>query len=222
MNEVVKICKKHGELSLEQVYRNNDKKLKAGFCYKCKLCVYENASKRPCKIHGELTSEERVPSGKCRYCCLASIDKANRKRNSNREWFNERQRLKREANPELAKLKYKERYDRDVDRHGSEKINEYQKENKRGMKSGSLKLMLEDQDNKCAICNLPETRIFTNRVTKEMRIACLCIDHDHQTGNVRQLLCHDCNTMIGKAKENIQTLQSAIDYLKKHKELPNA
>lgn len=40
------------------------------------------------------------------------------------------------------------------------------------------------------------------------------IDHCHATGNVRGLLCMACNSMLGYAKDNIQTLSSAIQYLK--------
>jgi hypothetical protein len=40
------------------------------------------------------------------------------------------------------------------------------------------------------------------------------IDHDHQTGRVRGLLCHKCNTMLGMAADNPRWLQKAIEYLK--------
>lgn len=39
------------------------------------------------------------------------------------------------------------------------------------------------------------------------------IDHDHLTGNVRGILCHHCNTMIGLAKDNKEILSNAINYL---------
>lgn len=39
------------------------------------------------------------------------------------------------------------------------------------------------------------------------------VDHDHETGKVRGMLCHNCNLMIGYAKEDIQTLRRAITYL---------
>ena len=42
------------------------------------------------------------------------------------------------------------------------------------------------------------------------------IDHCHITGKVRGLLCDDCNTALGKFKDNPTIIQSAIDYLKKH------
>lgn len=41
------------------------------------------------------------------------------------------------------------------------------------------------------------------------------LDHSHQTGNVRGWLCDNCNTAIGKLKENVDVLQRAIDWLSK-------
>lgn len=77
--------------------------------------------------------------------------------------------------------------------------------------------MLKNHDNKCAICRQEETKIHYNKVIG------LSVDHCHEaekegTMKVRGLLCHSCNTSLGGFKENIQILQSAIDYLKKHKD----
>ena len=44
----------------------------------------------------------------------------------------------------------------------------------------------------------------------------LCIDHDHQTGKIRGLLCHNCNLALGNLRENIEYFQNAIYYLQKH------
>ncbi len=45
----------------------------------------------------------------------------------------------------------------------------------------------------------------------------LYVDHNHETGKVRGLLCSKCNTLIGFADDGIIILQSAINYLKSYK-----
>jgi hypothetical protein len=42
----------------------------------------------------------------------------------------------------------------------------------------------------------------------------LAVDHDHGTGRIRGLLCNNCNTMLGYAKDSPTTLLKAIQYLK--------
>lgn len=44
----------------------------------------------------------------------------------------------------------------------------------------------------------------------------LVVDHCHSTGDVRGLLCQQCNSVLGYAKDKISTLESAISYLRKH------
>jgi hypothetical protein len=65
--------------------------------------------------------------------------------------------------------------------------------------------MLLAQDGVCAICRKAE---MTNRVGTP-----LFVDHDHVTGEVRGLLCHYCNMMLGNAKDNPDLLYAAITYL---------
>lgn len=44
----------------------------------------------------------------------------------------------------------------------------------------------------------------------------LHIDHDHQTGDVRGLLCISCNTALGKLGDTVEGLMRAIRYLSKY------
>lgn len=69
-------------------------------------------------------------------------------------------------------------------------------------------LRLEHKDC-CGICGVHELDCRNNK-TKHFG---LYIDHCHSTGNVRGLLCHNCNLTIGHAKDNIEILKSAIQYL---------
>lgn len=59
----------------------------------------------------------------------------------------------------------------------------------------------KSQDEKCAICG--EKELFRR----------LSVDHDHKTGKVRGLLCFDCNTALGKFKDDVEMLKKAISYL---------
>jgi hypothetical protein len=66
--------------------------------------------------------------------------------------------------------------------------------------------MFDDQQGVCAICKSEGDGKWKK----------LCVDHDHKTGKVRQLLCRNCNMMLGQAGDNINLLEEMIKYLQKH------
>lgn len=70
--------------------------------------------------------------------------------------------------------------------------------------------MLADQDGVCAICHRPETAIRLGKLKM------LCVDHNHTTGEVRGLLCHECNLGIGKLGDDPDRIVKAADYIRKH------
>lgn len=41
------------------------------------------------------------------------------------------------------------------------------------------------------------------------------VDHCHDTGRVRGMLCHGCNTALGKLGDNVAGLRRALEYLTK-------
>jgi hypothetical protein len=47
------------------------------------------------------------------------------------------------------------------------------------------------------------------------------IDHNHTTGKVRDIICQNCNVMLGMARDDPGILESGAMYLKKH-DCPNA
>jgi len=79
-----------------------------------------------------------------------------------------------------------------------------------GINSLDYENLLTLQNNVCAICKLPETAKDKHKETVRQ----LAVDHCHESGDVRGLLCTNCNIMLGQAKDNINILQNAIDYLK--------
>ena len=73
--------------------------------------------------------------------------------------------------------------------------------------------MVREQDNTCAICKEPESKLNDNGYP--MR---LCVDHDHITGQVRGLLCNKCNLGIGylRSDEGTNILLNAVAYIEIH------
>jgi Recombination endonuclease VII len=63
--------------------------------------------------------------------------------------------------------------------------------------------MFNKQEGCCAICKRHQSE-FTKALN---------IDHNHEFNFNRGLLCWNCNTIIGKAHEDVDILQSVIDYL---------
>ena len=78
-----------------------------------------------------------------------------------------------------------------------------------GMTMQEYKHMLALQGGVCAICRQPENEGYKRN---------LSVDHDHETGQVRGLLCHQCNTGIAKFYDDPKRLVAAARYLKLHEE----
>ena len=77
-----------------------------------------------------------------------------------------------------------------------------------GMSLADYERMFERQAGLCRICGV-RPRKGTN----------LHVDHDHETGAVRGLLCFKCNNAIGLFDESHDLFQAAADYLKRDDEL---
>lgn len=73
-----------------------------------------------------------------------------------------------------------------------------------GLTAQEFRDLLEAQDNRCALCRGP-WRGWNGRAPH--------IDHDHETGRVRGLLCSPCNTAIGRFGDDAALLRRAADYL---------
>ncbi len=65
-----------------------------------------------------------------------------------------------------------------------------------------LSIILTAQNNKCAICKSN----FSKRNVP-------CIDHDHNTGQIRGILCRKCNLGLGLFNDNKELIISAFGYL---------
>ena len=118
----------------------------------------------------------------------------NRQRASNYYWANREHCIQRAT--DINKLK------------SSELRADYTLKHLYGIERGWYQKTFEAQGGKCAICG----RNNSGRSNSKR----FCVDHNHITGQVRGLLCHPCNSGIGKLKDDVDLLQKAIHYLQQH------
>jgi hypothetical protein len=71
--------------------------------------------------------------------------------------------------------------------------------------------ILDSQNGCCAICKKPLSYLVSEKLKQKK----LYIDHNHETGKIRGLLCSTCNTGLGMFKDNVEYLRNAITYLLK-------
>lgn len=102
-----------------------------------------------------------------------------------------------------ARIRDKERYyNKSNNRKNWQRNHSYQK--KYGITIEKYNKMYEEQKGRCYLCD-----IHQDDLTKK-----LAVDHNHETGQIRKLLCFNCNHGIGAFKENINTIERALNYLK--------
>jgi hypothetical protein len=82
---------------------------------------------------------------------------------------------------------------------------EHSLKTKYGVSIAEYERRVEAQGGRCAICftDVPGTK-------KQYWL----VDHNHSTGQVRGLLCDNCNKGLGHFRDNPLFLASAIEYLK--------
>jgi hypothetical protein len=67
----------------------------------------------------------------------------------------------------------------------------------------------KEQNGVCAICQEPETAVIRGRTIS------MAVDHCHNTGSARGLLCTKCNQGLGMFRDKIDILESAVRYLRR-------
>lgn len=78
---------------------------------------------------------------------------------------------------------------------------------KYGLTPDQYNQMLVSQNYQCKICGI---------TAEQERYGTFHVDHDHQTGKVRGLLCHNCNMGLGHYQDDPQLCRVAAAYLEAH------
>lgn len=95
----------------------------------------------------------------------------------------------------VAKFGFKQQYSTDEQRKEARKITRLK--SRYALSHEQFNKMLDEQDGTCAICKKPA----------------VVVDHDHSTGEVRGLLCPQCNSGLGFFEDNPTLLSKAAEYL---------
>lgn len=153
-------------------------------------------SSTPCsKGHG---FERLVASGSCVECAKEKRRASYWKDSSQRDAERERARVRRTVDPQgerlrdtLAKLKA-----------------EY------GLTEQQYWYMWVSQSGRCAIC--PNEIVSRLDVSRPIGVSGVTahVDHCHSTNAIRGLLCSNCNTGLGKFRDDAQLLLNAAGYLR--------
>jgi len=124
----------------------------------------------------------------------------------NRDTLREKSRIFARDNPEKVRemaIKWRRK---DPERY-KERLRIYNRKSHYGLTDEQFNILLEKQNNSCAICKTP----FIEDIKKRGSV-----DHDHETGKVRGLLCVTCNLGLGAFRDDPMLLESAVGYLKEN------
>lgn len=111
-----------------------------------------------------------------------------------------------------AQMTLEERRERRKSFPSTAKSKHYQRKYKYGMTEEELRHVLDLQGGGCGICARPLDVDAEDKVSKP------AVDHDHETGTTRAVLCQNCNTGLGMFGDDVRTLRMALAYLMMHKE----
>jgi len=177
-------------------------------CNVCKMEYYKPKGRKPknpiCKRGHNKDVVGRTKTGACIECGKITAKERKIKNPLYRKIYKEKNKTHIEAQNKEYREKNKDKiFDRELRRKYGIGLIEYNK-------------LMELQQSKCLICKRHQSK-FKKK---------FAVDHDHSccptSGKscgkcIRGLLCTDCNILLGNARENIETLQGAIDYLKRYK-----
>ncbi len=77
-----------------------------------------------------------------------------------------------------------------------------------GLSVDEYQTLLANQNFACPICEVEISNTIEYKGKRPV-----AVDHNHETGDVRGILCSMCNLMLGHARENTSILYRAIVYL---------
>ena len=156
-----------------------------------------------CKVEKPLTDfslDRKAMDGKAWECKSCSSDRRKKYYAKNADKERERSKKYRVENADKVRESKKKYYAENSDRARDRNL-----QNRYGIGHEEYLELFEKQDGKCKICE----------TTSNRKLKHFAVDHCHDTGDVRGLLCSNCNTAIGLLKDNPDLLRTAAKYIEK-------
>lgn len=104
-----------------------------------------------------------------------------------------------------------QRYRKEHPTERSASTRKYTLKRKYGLTPTEFEEMFEKQGRVCVLCL---TSDFSHKNGR-------CMDHDHTTKSLREILCNACNTALGLFKDNPEVLRRAAAYVERHRANPS-
>ena len=145
--------------------------------------------------------------------CESLKEYAKKYRGNHREKAKATSKKWREEHPGYSKQQYRKnpekarKLSRQYRKNNPEQVKESQRKNhlkKYNLSHEDWLKMWESQDGRCAICGEPFARQSD-----------ACVDHNHETGEIRGLLCMQCNVGLGSFNDNPKLIIKILKYLRK-------
>lgn len=110
--------------------------------------------------------------------------------------------------PEKHREKRRQRHERNLEQNIlNERLGTFRR--KYGVSRELYDELFDQQQGRCAICQMEALSRHGPKGT-------LRIDHNHETGAIRALLCNCCNTALGMFHDDIALVRIAVDYLRRY------
>jgi len=127
------------------------------------------------------------------------LDKRKYEYNRNSEKYKEKTKKWSEENQEAVK-----KYRREYYLKNKSKSQELHLKNTYNLTIDDYNKIFDEQKGCCKICEKHQSEFKAK----------LAVDHCHQTGKIRGLLCNNCNRGLGHLKDSVLLLKKAIKYIK--------
>jgi len=153
--------------------------------------------KRICRVCGKEKEGKYFYSGQGNTCKKCNNDRTRKARAANPIKYRAT-RAAREATPERGKKRRETRLRR-----------------RYKLSPARIVMMLVEQDFRCKICDVPITYPGAESEPQTHPDATeAVVDHSHEDGHVRGLLCSACNVALGLFLDNLRIIKAAYHYIK--------